>query len=736
MNQTCFPNFSLKWFMAALLLLMVAPAIAAPQIFWASDPVGAGETVLLVGDGFGGNPTVQINRLADDITALTAASKEAGVAVQALQASDQSLKFQLPENIGDGVYRIRVSNEQGAATWLLNKPAVYWAQGDQGLGASPDGWIRVFGRNMGRPSARTVLTLTPKKGAPQRIEATTATPWEARFKVPAGMQPGRYDLRLSNGQGDATAWSDVGPMQIGAAESWPGRIFNVHDFGAVGNGAADDTPAVKKALSAAGENGGVVYFPRGRYQMNEPILIPRFVTLRGERRDLVNVYWPDFGTPPEALIQGSNHFALENLTLYASGYRHLIAGDLEPGPQGEPGNVRIQQVTARAVRYRGHLKPKEIDQRYRESLKTASGDTLRLGGENLIITDNDLYGSGRALFLQKPRGGYVARNHFYNGRKGWYSFSGVDRVIFEDNEITGADLMSSGGGINNLGGTPYSQNVFFARNKLGLMHGWDREAMTSDGPGGYYYGAIRNAMAQSLTLADNPVGKPDQAERWKGAGVFILGGKGMGQFAQVQRIDGAAITLDRRWKVMPDASSVLSIAAMQQNYLFIDNVFTDAGVALQYYGTSINHVAAGNKSIRTGGFYNTGRWYHHYQPSWYCQFLDNEILEGNVYRSGANNAVLSGEALLGTVGGQKAPNTAPLALATIHRRNHLHSNAHIDLNGGGNRAAPGIRDVIVENNSVENADTGLSISAGVVGVWERGNTFTNVKEPERKAANE
>ena len=98
--------------------------------------------------------------------------------------------------------------------------------------------------------------------------------------------------------------------------------------------------------------------------------------------------------------------------------------------------------------------------------------------------------------------------------------------------------------------------------------------------------------------------------------------------------------------------------------------------------------------------------------------------------------MLSGEAILGTVGGQKPPNTAPLALATIHRRNHLHSNAHIDLNGGGNRAAPGIRDVIVENNSVENADTGLSISAGVVGVWEQGNTFTNVKEPERKAVNE
>ena len=51
----------------------------------------------------------------------------------------------------------------------------------------------------------------------------------------------------------------------------------------------------------------------------------------------------------------------------------------------------------------------------------------------------------RSLFLFKPRGAYVARNHFYNGRWGWYCLSGVDGLIFEDNQITGADLMSTGG---------------------------------------------------------------------------------------------------------------------------------------------------------------------------------------------------------------------------------------------------------------------------------------------------
>jgi hypothetical protein len=266
------------------------------------------------------------------------------------------------------------------------------------------------------------------------------------------------------------------------------------------------------------------------------------------------------------------------------------------------------------------------------------------------------------------------------------------------------------------------------------MHGWDREAMTSDAGGGFYYGAVKDVTPTSVTLVNTPTGKREDKNGWKGAGVFILGGKGMGQFAQIDRIDSDVVHLDRPWRVLPDESSVITITMMQQNYLFIDNEFTDAGIAIQYYGTSINHIAAGNKSIRTAGFYNSGRWYRHYQPSWYCQFLDNEIQEGNVYRGGANNALSSGEAFLGTLGLQKPPNTEPLALGAVHRRNHLYSNAHLEVIGGSDRAAPGTRDVIVENNIIEHADVGLKIDAGVLGVLQRGNVFRDLKESLDQAA--
>lgn len=710
-----------------LLALFAVSAFSAPQIFWASDPVRPGEVALLVGDGFGDHPRIELTPLDDVPNSAPGSVKraETGTPVEPLQASDQSVKFLVPARFKPGVYAVRIANGDEAAVGLLNAPTVYWAQGDQGTSAAPGGWIRIFGRCIGPAPATAMLRIT-SAAASLRLAAEASTEWEARFAVPANLKPGVYDLHLHNGSGDASAWRPAGQLEIKAAEVWPDRQFNVRDFGATGAGTADDTQAVLVAIKTAGDQGGgVVFFPRGRYLLKEALILPRFVTLRGERRDLVSLFWPDLEQPPPALVQGSNHFALEDLTLYAANYRHLIAGDLQTTAAGEPGHVRIQRVMARASAYRGHLKPEQVDQRFRDSLKlsTGGGDTLRLGGEHLLITDNDLYGSGRALYLFKPRGAYVAHNQFYNGRWGWYCLSGVDRLIFEDNQITGADLMSTGGGINNLGGTAYSQNVFFARNKLSLMHGWDREAMTSDAGGGLYYGSVKNVTASDFTFATAPTGNHARADGWKGAGVFVLGGKGIGQFAQIDHLDGDVVHLDHPWKVLPDDSSIVTITGMQQNYLFVDNEFSDASVALQYYGTSINHVASGNQSTRTGGFYNSGMWYLHYQPSWYCQFLDNQILEGNNY----HNSKLA-EAFLGTFGRQRPPNTVPLALAAVHRRNHLHSNAHLQITGGGNPVAPGTRDVIVENNVVENADTGLLIDAGVVGVLEHGDVFKQVKE--------
>lgn len=58
-------------------------------------------------------------------------------------------------------------------------------------------------------------------------------------------------------------------------------LYVVTEYGAKGNGTADDTEAVKAALAAAKSTGGTVYFPAGKYKISDTLIVPENVEMRG-----------------------------------------------------------------------------------------------------------------------------------------------------------------------------------------------------------------------------------------------------------------------------------------------------------------------------------------------------------------------------------------------------------------------------------------------------------------------
>ncbi len=62
----------------------------------------------------------------------------------------------------------------------------------------------------------------------------------------------------------------------------PDTFVNVIDFGAVGDGVADDRSAVVAAIASVSGNMGMVYFPPGIYKITSTISIPSDVILHGE----------------------------------------------------------------------------------------------------------------------------------------------------------------------------------------------------------------------------------------------------------------------------------------------------------------------------------------------------------------------------------------------------------------------------------------------------------------------
>lgn len=96
----------------------------------------------------------------------------------------------------------------------------------------------------------------------------------------------------------------------------PGTPVNVQDYGAVGDGVADDTNAIQDAINAVGTSGGgTVYFPAGVYKITDTLFV-RYsgVTLIGESEGSTTIAAnTDFvgtgGSIPDTMLQFNDHTA-------------------------------------------------------------------------------------------------------------------------------------------------------------------------------------------------------------------------------------------------------------------------------------------------------------------------------------------------------------------------------------------------------------------------------------------
>jgi len=599
--------------------------------------------------------------------------------------------------------------------------------------------------------------------------------WSLRALVPDTIPVGAEGrLLVYNGHGSAACWADGGGyrVRIVPKTDLPSQLYqlapakppaegerlpfpetevthlSVADFGASGDDSTDDTAAIQAALDAAGKARGVavVHLPRGRFFLSAGLVVPPYTMLAGEGMHLTALAVPDTDEPPDAWVQGAHHFALQDLTLYCSNHRHIIGGDMTGDPTTS-GHVCLRRVRVRGDAYRGHLKPEEVDERFRASLKlsTGGGDTVRFSGPDIVVADCDLYGSGRSLYCFAASGALLARNRLHNGRWGWYNLNVCRDVVFEDNDLIGGDLMSTGGGYACYGPWTRSENIHTRHNTYSLMHGWDREAFTSDAGGGAYFGGFSPVeRGEGADLVVELSDDPQWGDRpWQGALFAVIAGHGRGFLARVVTHDARRVTVrplvspglvnhalgaTPDWAPLFDDTSRATVTQMHRRYVFEGCDFSDAGIGIQYYGTAIENVATANTTTRSGGFHGLGITYHGVQPDLFCQWLGNEILEGNSYRFGANNAQAAGPSHLGITG--RSPSAQ---IGAVVRGNHLHNNASIEVSSENGTDA--VENVIVEANTVEHSDVGLRVRDGL-GVLYRNNRFTDCAREVRDAVAE
>lgn len=690
----------------ALLLLTSALALAEhahdPAVIWFSAPVLPDETVMVYGGDWSARAVVSARHLPNGEAGLPGpeTGDPAGEekSLTPIQVGTRSLSFILPDRPEPSLVVCRIEDGLRASDpFVVNEPTAWWTQGDWGAEASPDGWLRISGRCLDFAGRARVSLL--RDGRATELPLTRREMWSLNTTLPDSLPPGRYEVYVHNGLGGPHGWRRAGFVPVAPHEQpWPSKVFRVADFGAVANDQASDQPAVEAALRAAAENGGgVVLFPRGRYQLTGSLEVAPNTLLKGEGLDLSQIYWQDADEMPDHLIRGADGFGMRDLFVHAGNHNNGIVCQ-------EATDVFVQRVRIRMLKHQ-YVSGEEFLRR-----SSIRGRSLVLDAQNLHVEDCDIYTDGSHSFSVSARYGVMARNRFHGHGGG--GIGGCDKFVYEENTITG--------GGHSIGP---NRNVYWGHNKALQNFVHDRESVTFDGGGHAFKGGVASCDGTRLVLDRKFVWR-HRPDYWIGKYVFIMDGRGAGQARRLVRNDKSPeIEVDRPWVIEPDETSFVMISHGRERVLFVGNEFEDSTVALQFYGSLVEGVQADNTSARTGGFHSYGMQKGGGpEPSWYVQFLGNVIREGNAYR-GPQNSIPVSDAHL-QIRDRGCRERIHMTRSCLIRRCDLRSNAHLAVSGDTEYS-------LIENCRVANADAGVLVDSRSREVLLRGNRFDKVIEPFR-----
>ena len=703
--------------LTAAACLLAGLARAESAIFWVSAPVEPGQAVLVTGYfPQAAKASIKVAPLSGskgDWHAITSS----GAAAPALKATECSLSFELPTHGGAGVYGFRIEqpNEQ-PLYGRVNLPEIWWTLTDvpgsslpltsivEGGSAVPGSKLRVFGRCLSVGGRTINLALISNSGQHTALRVEGQNPYSVSAILPVSLASGSYTLIAGDSASGDSGLSAEFPIQIRQPLSSETRKVNAADFGVVGDGHFDNTGAIRSALAKAAQaTPAIVSLPAGGFLVSQPLEVPAGVYLSGVSADQTALYFPEADPAPEAWVYGSGRFGLLSLSIFCGNHKTVVSSDMSGDPETS-GHIRLHNVRIRASAFRGHIAPELAASRMTQILK-ASGvgfETVRLSGPDIVVDDCDFLGSSRSLVLYAASGAILRHNRLFNGMIGWYNINSSENVIFENNTVEGGDLLSSGGSYSTWGNRKRSQNFYTAGNTYQRMLGWDREAFTSDGGGGAYYGGISKGQGVHLTLQDN---HQWGTLNWQDSIVAIVSGRGQGQWRQLKTWNGAEIEISKSFDIAPDNTSKITIVPSHLHYIFYRNSFQDSGIAIQFYGTAVEHVVAENESSTAGGFYVRAVTYAGgIQPELNLQFLGNRIKSGNSYHFGPNGSIIAGPSAL------EAAAAAPSAIiGLVLRNNDIREQGALRLNS----ATAMMKGLLVEGNKVADPERSLQFAAPI-----------------------
>jgi hypothetical protein len=579
-----------------------------------------------------------------------------------VQRAPQTLTVVAPAGT-PGLVAFQARGKSGwSEPYLVNRPRVEWLSTDV---AAPGSIVRAFGRNLAslgsyfsedssqKSSSWGGYVRTPSRvvlrGRNRFIEAqiVKASFYDLHFRLPEELAEGSYEIFVHSGHGGRQGWSSAQTFRVERRRPWPGDVYDVALYGAKGDGSSDDTGAVETALDRARNNrGGVVFFPPGNYFVSRAIRIPDRTILRGASRERSWILFPDnrrrkLASAMPIAIVGERSFGIERLSVHAVYPQIVLGPQLSPGADSRMNGVQsvdyeaqeMEDVFLRDCRvyqdptFLVHYREREPFLQTRDRWRYFAAVALR--GSRISVSNCAIKGAGMPVIFLNSRYFRLADNELYVGTGGNalnVNFQGStlsEKYVFEDNTIwTTTDSIGAGHGMF-LG----TRHGYVARNRIpNYMWTGDNEAILYHSYAWRVVARVRSVQGRRIEIEGEDVknwwqratkqgGKGflgsryfDQEGNWLAGSIrtgelVVISGRALGQAGTIVAHAGASVTLDRPWKIEPQAGDLLAISDLPQIWrtYTIENEVNDAGTGVMHWGNAFDCIIDGNRLTRNRG---------------------------------------------------------------------------------------------------------------------------------------
>lgn len=511
-----------------------------------------------------------------------------------------TLSTNLPPN---DMYLMWPRNENGFGMPVtVNKTEAWWVGPDQVAAGEA---FSIYGRSLALGGGDSHIYIEEMD---RWVESVSANPYKVDFIVPSDITTGTYTVWVHNGHGGRYGWAKPLSVEIIKKTQWDGPIYNIKDFGAIGDGVTDDFSSIELAINAADSDPySTVYFPAGTYAIagRLPMKNKRYIRYMGDGMDqtIITLHsdHPASGNGPYIVQNCSDYSEYRDMTFQSNEY----GGDKQFFIRGQTHvyceNVRFSQLESINISV------------WTDVVDTHGADHIKFKNCEFITSGRTFFGGGRQIIVDGCE--------FYglNDNNTLMSSWGGSEISIENCHAQSYDNSDPSDGFGWCKGRVFHANgtwgstsrVYFGGNSTTNMCprydpalDWYEAGQVDQNSGEAFMCEIENvlwrdhpeaATANSVTLSGLTFGQ--------GNSVAIVAGKGIGQIRECIDVDVGTgeVSIDEPWNVIPDQGSIVSVGSFTRRMIVFGNYFDGTERAVSDTVNNRNIANAGVQPYGGGG---------------------------------------------------------------------------------------------------------------------------------------